>query len=674
MHVADPQVRGCRTCEDEPMGGEDADDPGGEDDRRDDPQVYPARRRWRGGRLLLALVVLLVAGLVTWSLLGPAPGDSDADGPDDTRPTDVALLGPDLDEAGVRLDDDGDPPSAVMGLRRTQLAEVDAQDRSAHVTLDTSSQGMELARFAVLWCDMPPAASRGIEVPTGTITVREVEIPVPCAGRDGTPPVRQMVPLPLEGTAVLDVAGDLPSAGSATLAVYTEPTDGSPLPFVRGSDSPAPAVPPGAVALEEEHAIPALFDTVRTRLVQISSGSQIRVHAASTGSVRVDVDGVPVTDDGDVAGMARLYELMSEQPADGPGFQDVFDEVRADLWRTQQPDLREGRWVVYVPGSQRTFPVPESVLPADGQRRTVAVSVTVTVEGDLEEHPQVVVTDALEVAPPVAGDLEPQPLPLDGLGDEMPAYVQGTRLSAAWRVRQDGLLRTLPDVPAGDGAAPWLVGTWSGSPTAGLLPAPLLGGLSTGTVLAGDEAFPLMVVNTSTDSLADLHLGGPDDTWSFPVEDRWRLPAGEVAVVLPAAPGLPDANVLAYLPVSYDEFDFTDAPAPSSSWPADGDPPWSPLPPPPLDTLTESDLEDGRLTLELDDAAASLWITTRGPGRMELLRDGQPLLWEAQDGWWSSWTDRAVTSDVHFPPVGGTLQVRVEGYEEGFRVEVHGQP
>lgn len=636
------------------MGGEDA------DDRR-------PRRRWRGGRLLLTLAVLLVAGLVTWSLVGGGGLDddvddarvTDADGP---SPTDVALLGPDLTEAGVRLDDDGEPPSRALGMLRTHLAEVDAQDRTAHITLTTPSRGMELARFAVLWCDMPPEATRGIEVPHGTITLPDAELQVPCAGRDGTPPVRGMVALPLDGTAILEVTGDLPSAGSATLAIYTEPTDGAPTPLLPTSDLPPPPVPPDAVALDDEDTVPHFFGSVRSRLVQIGPDSQIRVHAAHGGAVTVQVDGIAVTDDGDLEAESRWYELLVDPDSDVSALDDAVE----DLWRTQEPDLRRGRWIVYVPGSQRTFPVPAALRPAEGERRTVAVSVTV--EGEPAGIPQVVVTDAVEVPPDDVADLEP--VPLGTLGDQAPTHLQGMRLAAAWTVPQDGLLRALPALPGTGDEPPRLVGTWPGAPSGSIETSatPTLPGV----VISHDGLIPLEIVDTSHASISYVDLQFSSPSWSFPVQDRWDLPRGQRGVVLPPVPGLAAATVLAYVPVPFEEFDFTDAPAPGNSWPSsEPGPPWSA--PRLLDTVTEADLQDGALTLELGRDAEALWITTHGPGRMELLRDGEPLPWESADGWWSSWTDQAVTTEVPFEPRPGTLQLRVEGYAEGFRIEVRGQ-
>lgn len=628
----------------------------------------------RGGRLLLALVVLLVAGLVAWAVLDPAPDDTPPDDADASG--DVALLGPDLSEAGLHLDEDGDPPSSALGLRRTHLAEVDAEDRSTNITLGTGSGGMELARFAVLWCDMPPEASSGIVVPSGTITVQDVELEVPCIDKEGTPPVRGMVALPLTGTAILEVTGDLPSSGTATLAVYTEPTDSFTDPRPATSDAPAPAVPPGAVAVDEEHAIPSLFGATRSRLVEIDADSRIRVYAPSTGRVTVTVDGTPVTDDGDVAAMALVDEVPGHQ-LDDPDIEETIEAVQTDRWRTQEPDLRMGEWLVHSPGAQRTFPVPEALRPAEGQRGTVAVQVTVP--GEDARLPQVVVTDAGEVADEDVARLEP--VPLDRVDDEAPVYAQGTRLAAAWTVPQDGVLRLLPELPGTDDGPTWLVATRSGSghePQWGYL----TGGYwyQLGTAIVGDEVVPLQVFETSLGSPSDIGMGWFEELWGYPAEDRWRQPEGRATVVLPPSPGHPTATVLAYADVPYDEFDFTGAPSPSWSWRVPDDapdglgPPWGPTPPL-LDTVTEADLEDGELTVELDGDAERLWISTDGAGRMQLLRDGVPLSWEPEDdGWWSSWTDQAVTTEVPFPPMPGTLQVRVEGYEEGFRIEVRGRP
>ena len=89
-------------------------------------------------------------------------------------------------------------------------------------------------------------------------------------------------------------------------------------------------------------------------------------------------------------------------------------------------------------------------------------------------------------------------------------------------------------------------------------------------------------------------------------------------------------------------------------------------------------MEDGRITqrVEADGPLVALRLTTRGPGRLRILVDGQPAerLWMS-DGWWSSWTDAPVTTELELSPAGVPqsrldLTVEVEGYAEGLTIEV----
>src|SRR5690606_17256024 len=121
-----------------------------------------------------------------------------------------------------------------------------------------------------------------------------------------------------------------------------------------------------------------------------SHDSTIQVWSGRTGAVAVNVDGVPATDDGDVA---AVLDMMSELT---PGQLEGTEPIQADpqdyrAWSTQEADLREGRWLVPVPGMVREFALPEPVRPAPGERRTVAVEVITENVGD---HAQVSLTAA----------------------------------------------------------------------------------------------------------------------------------------------------------------------------------------------------------------------------------------------------------------------------------------
>lgn len=654
------------------------------------------RRRWPLAIVGLLLLALLVGYAVTRPDADPTAADDEAGA--------TATPGPgrDLTEAGWELDEDGEPPRLVTGLRRTTLATVDYREPAAEVTLrGRHFEGMGFAQFAVLWCDMPPAVDDNLHPPVGTLSMGGEDITVPCAGRDGSPPVSRLVPVPLEGEGRFTVTGDLPPRGQAALAVYAEDETGQYLPFARHSGTPEPPVPAGSVTLTEQDVAPSLWGgRILTRRVEIGADSELSVFAGATGSVSVQVDGLPVTDDGDLG-------WFLDQLTD-PDLEVVDDDVvfapPDGVWRSQQPDVREGRWVVVDPGERRTFPLPDLLLPAPGERRTVTLSAMV--EG-IDDRLQVTVTDAA----PAATDTGP--LPLLSAGDlpvEAPTYAHGHRLLGAWRAPQDGQLRplegvALPDateLPTGAGLEPddtmpaVVVVPDPDAPADNPLTEPFSPWWGVGDlgVLASEdrtapiwaEQGPLPAQSSEEPSVPGLleDVAGMGTTWWFsPVEGTWT-DAGGLAVSLSPRPGHPDALVLAYTPVPYEEFDFAGAPPPRASWPPGTEPPedlTTVRDAEPLLRLTEADVEDGRLTRDVrtpGSGSAVLRITTEGPGRLRLLSGGQPLdpLW-ASDGWWSSWTDEPVTTEL---PVAHpfssatlsafTLTVEAEGYDEGFVIEV----
>src|SRR5690606_11454572 len=117
------------------------------------------------------------------------------------------------------------------------------------------------------------------------------------------------------------------------------------------------------------------------------------------------VDGVLATDDGDAA-------LLSGS------------RTPQEVWATQDPELRDGWWVVHSPPLTREFAVPEQVRPAPGQTREVTVQLRVA--STAEYRWQVRVTDAS----PAEVDLAPVPPASTGA----PQVFQGHRLAGAWTV------------------------------------------------------------------------------------------------------------------------------------------------------------------------------------------------------------------------------------------------
>lgn len=108
------------------------------------------------------------------------------------------------------------------------------------------------------------------------------------------------------------------------------------------------APPPGATGTES------------VLQVSVTADSVVEVWAGSSVALEIRADGVVLTDDGDL-----LADGTSHDPFTAP----------SDLWRTQDPTLRHGRWVVYHPPQQRTLTFPDRLLPAAGQSRTLTLSV-----------------------------------------------------------------------------------------------------------------------------------------------------------------------------------------------------------------------------------------------------------------------------------------------------------
>lgn len=484
------------------------------------PSARPSHRprRW-GTRLLVGAGA--VAAVATWSVL--THPDAGADTPPDAEGTRADRPVPDLTPYGWRLED-GEPPVVAMGLQRQSVADLHYADPVQEITWDA---GHLLpggpAAFAVLWCDLPPDDPR-IEQPSARLSTGTTSLDLPCAGRDGLPPVRQVTAVPVSGPAQVELLGDLPRTGRATLALYREGALSGTLPLPQGSPvAAAPSPVPTGAAVVDGVLVPRDW-AGRTRLVgslQASAGTELQVWAGRTGSVSVFVDGLPVTDDGDLA-----------RP-DDPG------------WQGQQVDLRDGRWVVYLPGTSRTFPLPEQLRPPDGRTRVVTVEVfTQGMQQDL----QVLATQAEPAAArSTAGSAVPVTLPGP---DDFPPRSGDHRLVGAWTVPQDGLAHDLreeggPDLPSG---------------------TELVAFTGTAPVAAGpdrDEGWGLAQLDEDGRAVVrpvPLAPGDPDvDSWSARRLDPWRVqqdltvpvagPAHAPQVWLPAVPGHPPATVLALEPV-----------------------------------------------------------------------------------------------------------------------------
>lgn len=609
-------------------------------------------RSWRRALLAAATASLvLVAGYL---LVGDRPVR------DDDRVQDagtVATIGQiDLTEAGWRLNDDGDPPRTVNGLHLRQTATLDEGGRRTAVSLPVPPTHSS-AGFGVLWCDMPPVQDDNLVVPSGTLTVDGVRVNLPCAGKDGSPPVTHVVALPPGGEGVLEVSGDVPDNGGATLAVYHE-TDTMSVPARRDGSAQAPPVDDGALALDPPGTRPFRFPGFRgsraVQAVSVGHESTIRVWAGRTGSISINVDGVPATDDGDVAAMeammaARQEQALHDGQAEIPEWREHVD------WSTQQADVRDGRWLVHVPDMVRTFPLPEQVRPASGERHTVTVEV---ITENVDDALQVVLTDAR----PVQVDTEPV-TPLSE--PDAPLFALEHRLVGQWLLPADGHLRELKLDGSAEVPEETVVliarepdpSSWNS--------------WGQGLVSRGGEHLPLWHHGDLNSALGTLRHS-----------EFAMLPdgPGPLEAAAPPAPGRPTTAVLAYTPVPYEEFDFANAAVPPDAWPAGTVPPADPYTASHLPAyqtvgvVGTQDVEDGQVKLRVAVLGKlAVQVTTEGKGRMQFLIDDQPAYSTAlSDGWWSSWTDQPVTSQfslAHGAMTEVELTVVVEDYKN-FTIEV----
>ncbi|GGK66327.1 hypothetical protein [Ornithinimicrobium pekingense] len=604
-----------------------------------------------GGRLR----TWAVAAGVAVAVLG---GYAVTDRPDGGSPADAAGVdgagtvraGTDLTEAGWRLDDEGAPPRSPMGLHLRETVVLDDGRRSATVDLPSSS-GLGFASFGVLWCDMPPAQDAHLRVPSGTISLGDAEVDLPCAGREGSPPVTQVVALPLDGVGVLRLDGDIPGRGGAVLGVYAESDHGQ-APAARGSQADPPPVDAGSHVLDVSQSHPSAFGGRRlAQATVVGHDSTVRVWAGRTGALSVLVDGVPVTDDGDVASMTAMIEDLSAAQLEGS--EPVLTDPRDyGSWTTQQPDLRDGRWLVPAPGQVRTFELPQQVRPAPGERRTVAVEVVTENIGDLW---QVALSGA------AAGELDTGPVAAVA-EPSAPRHALGHRLVGQWQVPSDGQVHELlPDDPLVAEELVVMV-TREVDPHRWY-------GWGEGLASLGERPVTLWLQDGVEAAVRELR-----HPWFEPVTGP-----GPLTVAAPASPGHPPATVLAYAPVPYEEFDFATAGIPPGARPAGAEPEldphsrWPDLLGWQVQAVVDlDDLEDGHVTVPVTHGVAvAARVTSEGKGRVRFLVEGQPAdALYGSEGWWSSWTAEAVTSELELSYSGGytrpeiDITLEVEGYED----------
>lgn len=603
-------------------------------------------RRWR--RLAAAVGL----GALVWvSVLGQdTGGGARAPEAQPVRPT-LALVdgtalpvtGDDLTGRGWVLDPAGEPPVDLEGLRLIEVVRIDLAGHDEPVRVDTVPRA-GAAVFGVLWCDLPVADAH-LVTPGVRLRIGHESAELPCAGSRGEPAVRRPVPLPPtagpgRATARFSWTGDVPERGGALLAVYTESGAG-PAPAEAGTPV-LPVADHGSVvisAASRSYQVQGL--PVYHRRVRIGPDSTVRVWAGAVGAVAVQMDHVVLTSD--------------DEPA----------------WRRADPELRDGRWLVYRPAQAREFAVPAEVRPGPGQTRVVTVAVTSTVEAPWW---QVHVRDA-ETARRVGTPIRPTRPDAD-----VPRWVAGHRLAAAWEVPGDGVPHTLVDPGLRPGRRFVLVGSSAGVDTDAW-------GVVTPHVATTRGAVEMAVVHDVTDAFREeIWLPGDQLVQAGAATADVRTGTGTVvvAVVAPAAArGTGPATLLAYESVPYEMFDFSAAPPTAASVPlaasggatAEGSRTHGTV----VGRWTRADLDDeGGLALDVEGPGPTrLRLTTAGRGRVQVLEDGRPVVW-LPDGWWTPWTAEPVVTELRLVrPWGSTgtgppLGLRVEGHEELFVVEAVG--
>ncbi|GAA5158968.1 RNA polymerase sigma factor [Ornithinimicrobium tianjinense] len=589
--------------------------------------AYRRKSRTNRRRAVAATTAALVVGGTVVALGGG-----------ETRPEPPPPDGPSLAERGWVLGPDGEPPRGVDGMRLLGTATVDQGDRYAPLRVPFSQDGGS-AVWAVLWCDLIAPEDPNVALPSVTLDTQGAEVSLRCAGNDGLPAVDRLVPLPASGSTLTPTAwtGDLPAEGQATLAFYAEHDT---VTHVEGTGA-VPAPGPSEVTVTQVDERWWIWNgDVRTDLVEVGHDSDLTVWAGTSLVLGVLVDGVRLTDDGD------------PKPWDPPA---------SGNWKEQDPELRQGFWTVATGDRSRTFALPAEVRPAVGQRRTVAVTTVTGGGSDPRARWQVRVSRASRV-PAEAASVPLRP----GRGwidpDLVPDEIGGYRLAGRWLVPADGMARTV-DLAAQDLAklrpvmlADDPIDDWGDDPAS----MPVLAS-SAGLTMMGPYAISVAEAWWS-EAVAWSDGRPPPD-----LED------GVVKALLPAEPGHPTRTVLAYLPVSYDDFDFDAAPLTASSWPAGTASPYgTPSEGGPQRVAELVGDADDRLSFQVPHGGGMLEVTTQGRGRMRVLVDGRP--WTdpapAHDGWWSSWTSRHVTSVVWNLPPGATAVLEVEGWEEGFSVDL----
>ncbi|WP_151524623.1 hypothetical protein [Serinicoccus kebangsaanensis] len=582
-------------------------------DLLDELRAERTARRTRRGWLAAAGVAAAAVAAVTLTQVWPDPT---ATGPAD-EPTGV--------EPGWELTD-GEAPEFSGGLH---LLDSTPLDTSGPATVPAT--GSDAQRYALLWCDTGPALEDpavdrpGLELdPAGAQTVS-----IPCLPRDGIPEDVSPVALPPSDQGwEATWQGDLPAAADAVLGIYEE-AEHADYPFPGWPDPPLTAPEPGADEVSIDASMPLSAQPVQAGFegsmmahatdVTLGPDSEIELWTGVPGRIRVWVDGVLVTDDGD------------------------------DRWSAADPGLRGGAWTAFEAGARHTLSLPEEV---GGEGRTVRVSALAS--HDAAWQVRVTGADGPQPAEAAVPPLDPAAVP-----DGVPEWSGGMHRLGVWELPTDGTVAELELPRSVQGQeVTWLPFCPGAEPAT----------LGMATITVGDDPRPER-------GCADPELG-----FGFVGNqlDLSEVPEGSsVRVGLPSVIEQETGLVAAYGPVAFEDFDH--AAAVSRDWAFSAE---SVLRAEPevVARLSLADLDaDGSATLVVPAGASILRATSEGVGRVHVWHEGRTVLDPnalsasarlAGEQWWTAWTDDPSTQLVgtHLErtvSAGDELEITVEGYEDG---------
>lgn len=656
------------------------------------PGPRPRRWPWPGsGRWVAAAAVLLV---VLYAVSSPASPDSpDGTGQVAAEGSSHALQGgtdqpaelEGFNERGWVITE-GRPPRVIDGLLLMESAQVTfAGEQAFELHRDARANDN---RWAVLWCEIPPVDDPGLDVPEAQVAIAGQTLTVPCAGKDGVPAVQRLTSLPPQsrGEGAREVrltwTGTTPRQGYALFAVYHEAST-DPVPHDGSATAPRPPGPGVVLDPATEPLEMAEFtwggtdhEGPRTRHVQIDHDSTITAWLGGPATLAIAVDGISVTTDGDQVETVTPFAWSVEGPTSGVWAEPSAQDQHA--WQRQDPELRDGVWHSHRSENLRTFEIPERLRPSPGQHRVVAVEVSVGAG----------VPWWVEVSG-VPADQDPaQPIIAQPPDPGRPEFIQGLQAVASWEVPRDGRSHPLrlPEAVSGERGLVFEAEAddW-GEPTVYSRDIGIVTARPAGVARAASDG------DGDVEQTAVVWVQPPAPSASGdPMLRLWALhrsslaqpgdalvAGAEFTATVPSYPDSPMVRLTGYRLVSFEEFDHTGAPEPYEALPPDVVAYWAGET---IDEISAEDLRDGRAQLGGESTGMLLLrVSTEGAGRLRVSNADPVSSWQpflGDGGWWTPWTDQPVRMELflHYlesaEPVEILLDLEVEGFSEGFRVEL----